>query len=120
MKDKLLLETVLGVELYDPVDRCLFYTGMNCWSCFGDHIYFASDKGSFAFTSVIFYGNEWSLLLFDVLLFAIVDLIAQNYVMAAIITYIIGWVSSKYIAINFFTFGILIFCAGRPIEILTI
>lgn len=75
VKDKLLLETILGVELYDPVDRCLFYT----------------DKGSFAFTSVIFYGNEWSLLLFDMLLFAIVDLIAQNYVLAAVITYIIGW-----------------------------
>ena len=97
MKDKLLLETVLGVELYDPVDRCLFYTGMNFVNNLEyvklDHL--ISDKGSFAFTSVIFYGNEWSLLLFDMLLFAIVDLIAQNYVLAAIITYIIGWVSNK-------------------------
>ena len=30
VKDKLLLETVLGLELYDPVDRCLFYTGKYC------------------------------------------------------------------------------------------
>ncbi|XP_065896707.1 meckelin-like isoform X2 [Dysidea avara] len=75
VKDKLLLETVLGLELYDPVDRCLLYT----------------DKGSFSFTSIIFYGNEWSLLLFDILLFAIVDLVGQNYVLAAIVTYIIGW-----------------------------
>ena len=54
----------------------------------------STDKGSSSFTSVIFYGNEWSLLLFDVLLFAIVDLVSQNFVLAAIITYIIGWVSS--------------------------
>ena len=31
MKDKLLLETILGIELYDPVDRCLFYTGINLY-----------------------------------------------------------------------------------------
>jgi len=30
VKDKLLLETVLGLELYDPVDRCLLYTGNYC------------------------------------------------------------------------------------------
>jgi len=88
---------------------------------FGNHIYFASDKGSFAFTSLIFYGNEWSLLLFDILLFAIVDLIAQNYVLAAIITFIIGWVSSKNIASHhIFTFGVLVFWARKPIEIFTI
>jgi len=49
-----------------------------------------SDKGSFSFTSIIFYGNEWSLLLFDILLFSIVDLVSQHYVLAAIVTYIIG------------------------------
>lgn len=30
------------------------------------------------------------------LLFAIVDLVGQNYVLAAIVTYVIGWVSSAY------------------------
>ena len=101
VKDKLLLETIFGIELYDPVDRCLFYTGINlflkCEWRFIHEIFicFILDKGSSSFTSVIFYGNEWSLLLFDILVFAIVDLIAQNYVLAAIITYIIGWVSSE-------------------------
>ena len=58
-------------------------------------IFLYTDKGSFSFTSIIFYGNEWSLFLFDVLLFAIVDLVGQNYVLAAIVTYIIGWVSMQ-------------------------
>ena len=54
---------------------------------------------------MIFYGNEWSLLLFDILVFAIVDLIAQNYVLAAIITYIIGWVSSNFFCILTFAYS---------------
>lgn len=51
-----------------------------------------SDPG-YSFDSVLFYGNEWSLLQLDFLVFAVVDLIAQNYILAAIITYIVAWVS---------------------------
>lgn len=46
----------------------------------------------FSFESVLFYGNELALLQLDILVFAVVDLIAQNYVLAAIITYIVSWV----------------------------
>jgi len=49
----------------------------------------------FSFESVLFYGNELALLQLDILVFAVVDLIAQNYVLAAIITYIVSWVCDR-------------------------
>ena len=53
-----------------------------------------TDPG-YSFDSVLFYGNEWSLLLLDILVFAVVDLIAENYILAAIITYTVSWVRTE-------------------------
>ena len=73
VKDKLLLERIFDMEMAEaPVDKAVFY----------------NDDGR-SFNSVLFYGNEWTLLLFDVLLFAIVDLIATDYVLAGFLTYLI-------------------------------
>jgi len=79
VKDRLFLEKVLGMEFYDAMDRSLFY----------------NDPG-FSFDSVLFYGNEWALLQLDILIFAVVDMLAQNYVLAAIITYIVSWVCELF------------------------
>ena len=47
-----------------------------------------SDDGH-SFDQCLFYGNESALIIFDTLLFCIIDLICQNYVLAGVITYII-------------------------------
>jgi meckelin len=45
-------------------------------------------KGKISFVDVLFYGNEWNLISFELLLFLLIDLAAHNFVLAAIITYI--------------------------------
>lgn len=41
----------------------------------------------FSFIDVLFYGNEATLLIFDTLFFCVVDLAAQSFVLAAVLTY---------------------------------
>ncbi|XP_071496819.1 meckelin-like [Diadema antillarum] len=71
VKDKLLLEKILDMEFYDPTDKGFFF----------------NDDGH-AFQNAIFYGNESTLIIFELLLFCIVDLIFTNYVLAGVITYL--------------------------------
>lgn len=52
------------------------------------------DRG-YSFDQVLFRGHLWALFQLDLLVFAAVDLVAQNYVLAAIITYIVTWVRSE-------------------------
>lgn len=59
------------------------------------HLNALPDPG-FSFDSVLFYGNEWALLQLDILIFAVVDMLTQNYVLAAIITYIVSWVCELF------------------------
>ncbi|XP_069494812.1 meckelin-like isoform X2 [Ambystoma mexicanum] len=72
VKDKVFLERIMGMEFQQPIERSILYN---------------DDRG--LFSKVLFYGNELVLLLFDILLFSVVDLGAQNFVLAAIITYIV-------------------------------
>ncbi|XP_014675060.1 PREDICTED: meckelin-like [Priapulus caudatus] len=72
VKDKLLLENVLDVELYDTFDTGVFFT----------------DSGH-SFDKVLLYGNELKLLVFDVMLFTIVDLAAHDFLLAGIICYFV-------------------------------
>nr|XP_033796595.1 meckelin-like isoform X2 [Geotrypetes seraphini] len=72
VKDKLCLERILDMEFQQPVDKSIFY----------------NDDGAL-FGRTLFYNNELVLLLFDTLLFSVVDLGTQNFVLAAIITYLI-------------------------------
>lgn len=93
VKDKHLFETHLGVE---PGDRSIFYNGKKkkqdsslffytvCADVFG----FPIPDEDFSFIDVLFYGNEAMLLIFDTLFFCVVDLAAQNFVLAAVLTYI--------------------------------
>jgi len=52
----------------------------------------ATGKGT-SFDSVLFYGNELPLFLLDVLVFTLVDMAAFNFTLAAIVTFLVQWVS---------------------------
>lgn len=52
------------------------------------------DEG-YSFSSVLYYGNEATLLIFDLLFFCVVDLACQNFVLAAFLTYLQQEVSLK-------------------------
>ncbi|XP_060717623.1 meckelin isoform X1 [Tachysurus vachellii] len=71
VKDKLLFERVIGMEFIEPLDKSIFY-----------------NDDSYSFAEVLFYGNEATLLIFDTLFFCVVDLSSQNYILAAVLTYV--------------------------------
>ncbi|XP_028416781.1 LOW QUALITY PROTEIN: meckelin-like [Dendronephthya gigantea] len=72
VKNKLLLERIFDLELGElPQDKAVFY----------------NDDGR-SFTNVFFFGHEWTLLLWEVLFFAIVDYAALNFVLAGVLTYL--------------------------------
>ncbi|XP_036120104.1 meckelin [Molossus molossus] len=71
IKDKLLLERILGMEFMEPMDKSIFY----------------NDEG-YSFSSVLYYGNETTLLIYDLLFFCVVDLACQNFIFAAFLTYL--------------------------------
>ncbi|XP_060631585.2 meckelin [Anolis sagrei] len=71
VKDKLLLERLLGMEFMEPMDKSIFY----------------NDEGH-SFSDVLYYGNESVLLIFDLLFFTVVDMATQSFVLAAVLTYL--------------------------------
>ena len=75
VRDKMFLETVLDIEFQDAVagDKAVFYT----------------DNGH-SFDSVLLYGNEFSLTVFEVLVFAFSDLFASDFLVLALVTYLVS------------------------------
>ncbi|KAM9689582.1 meckelin isoform 1-T1 [Dama dama] len=71
IKDKLLLERILGMEFMEPMEKSIFY----------------NDEG-YSFSSVLYYGNESTLLIYDLMFFCVVDLACQNFILAAFLTYL--------------------------------
>nr|XP_004656991.2 meckelin isoform X1 [Jaculus jaculus] len=71
IKDKLLLERILGMEFMEPMEKSIFY-----------------NDESYSFSNMLYYGNETTLLIFDLLFFCIVDLACQDLVLAAFLTYL--------------------------------
>ncbi|MBN3315291.1 MKS3 protein, partial [Atractosteus spatula] len=71
VKDKLLLERMIGMEFVEPAEKNIFY-----------------NDDAHSFSSVLYYGNEATLLIFDTLFFCVVDLGTQDFVLAAVLTYI--------------------------------
>ncbi|XP_068942742.1 meckelin [Petaurus breviceps papuanus] len=71
VKDKLLFERILGIEFIEPVEKSIFYNDEN-----------------YSFSEVLYYGNEATLLTFDILFFSVVDLASQDFVLAAFLTYL--------------------------------
>ncbi|KAI7806628.1 meckelin [Triplophysa rosa] len=71
VKDKLLFERLVGMEFIEPLDKSIFY-----------------NDDSHSFADVLFYGNEAVLLIFDTLFFCVVDMGSQNFILAAVLTYL--------------------------------
>uniref|UniRef100_A0A2R5L440 Uncharacterized protein n=2 Tax=Ornithodoros turicata TaxID=34597 RepID=A0A2R5L440_9ACAR len=69
VKDRALVEKLLDIELHDGYDRAAFY----------------NDSG-YSFGAVIYHGLELTLLLFDLLLFCVIDLACHDFVLAAALT----------------------------------
>ena len=55
-------------------------------------LFFCSDNGH-SFDQVLFFGQESTLMTFDLLLFVVVDMAANNFILAAVITYFVDEVS---------------------------
>lgn len=99
VKDKLLFERLIGMEFIEPLDKSIFYNGKKTLcksyqiiSVLSDwvkmfFVYLLSDD-SHSFADVLFYGNEAVLLIFDTLFFCVVDLGSQNFILAAVLTYL--------------------------------
>ena len=49
--------------------------------------YFATDYGH-SFDKTIFYGNEWTLQLFNVMFFCVMDLATNNFVLSSVLVYL--------------------------------
>ncbi|XP_042906064.1 meckelin isoform X2 [Parasteatoda tepidariorum] len=73
VKDRVLLEYLFDIECFEVADRGYFY----------------NDDGR-SFSNVMFYGNESILLLFDVLLFTAIDIASTDFVLSAILTFLIA------------------------------
>ncbi|XP_029641528.2 meckelin-like [Octopus sinensis] len=71
VKDKTFLENVLNAEFIDTSIQGIFY----------------NDNGH-SFDRLLFYGHEILLVQFEILLFNVVDLIWQNFILAAALTYV--------------------------------
>ena len=50
---------------------------------------FYKDSGH-SFDALLFYGHEFSLIIFDIMLFSFVDLFAQDFLLAGIVTFFVG------------------------------
>ena len=73
------MERLLDLELHSPVDRSLFY-----------------EDPAASFSRLLFYGQEWSLWQLEVLVFAFIDMLATDYVLAAITTFTVAWVTHTH------------------------
>ena len=56
---------------------------------------FPASDGGHAFDKVLFHGQETTLIMFEILLFCMVDLIFTNFVLAGIVTYVAMMVGSE-------------------------
>ena len=75
VREKLFLEKVLDVEFQDATitEKAVFY----------------SDSGH-SFDAVLLYGHEFALTMFDMMVFLFVDLFAEDFLLAGIITFVVG------------------------------
>ncbi|XP_065281384.1 meckelin isoform X1 [Dermacentor albipictus] len=72
VKDRTVLEKLLDIELNDIVDRGFFY----------------NDNGH-SFDAVIYHGHEFTLVLWDLLMFCVVDFASSDFILAATLTYVV-------------------------------
>ena len=74
VRDKMVLETVLDIEFQEGLasEKAIFYT----------------DNGH-SFDSVLLYGHELSLTIFEVLVFSFTDLFMSDFLVSALVTYLV-------------------------------
>ena len=86
VRDKMFLETILDIEFQEGLaaEKAVFYI----------------DNGH-SFDSVLLYGHEFSLTIFEVLVFCFTDLFTSDFLISALITYVI----TKLIAVVRYTLG---------------
>lgn len=100
VKDKLMFESVIGMEFLEPTEKSIFYNGdglgqstfqfvclhlrVCTWCLFA---LLVADEAH-TFSNVLYYGNEATLLIFDTLFFCVVDLGSQSFLLAAVLTYV--------------------------------
>ena len=74
VRDKMVLETVLDIEFQEGLasEKAIFYT----------------DNGH-SFDSVLLYGHEFSLTIFEVLVFTFTDLFMSDFLISALVTYLV-------------------------------
>ncbi|XP_022258525.1 meckelin-like [Limulus polyphemus] len=73
VKDRMFLENLFDIEFYEPTERGYFY----------------NDNGH-SFDATLFIGNEGTILMFDVLLFCLIDNATQDFILSAIVTFFIN------------------------------
>jgi meckelin len=56
-------------------------------------LFFVISDSGHSFDAVLLYGHEFSLIIFDIMVFSFVDLFAQDFLLAAIVTYFVGKVN---------------------------
>ena len=56
------------------------------------HFVFFIDSGH-SFDALLFYGHEFSLIIFDIMVFSFVDLFAEDFLLAGIVTFFVGKVN---------------------------
>ena len=79
------------------------YMYMYClsqWALARESTVFIFVDNGHSFENVLLYGHEATLLIFDMLFFAIVDLIFQDFILAAIVVYIADEVS-RHLCLHF-------------------
>lgn len=72
VKDKLFVEALFDVELYNTQEKGIFF----------------NDNGH-SFDNVLYYGNELTLFTFDLILFSFIEIMSQNSLLAAILTLLV-------------------------------
>ena len=63
------------------VAKACYLYGVVCYAASG-----------YSFERVLYYGNEWSLFQLELLVFAVVDLVAGSFVLATILALLVSWV----------------------------
>lgn len=69
MRDRLFVEKLINIELTDTYHRGVLYT----------------DNGH-SFDNVLFYGNEFKLFSFDIILFSFILMLSDNFVLSILVT----------------------------------
>ncbi|KAG0718835.1 Meckelin [Chionoecetes opilio] len=72
IKEKLFLESLLDLEFQETDDRCLLFR-----------------DNKHTFRRILFYGHEATFILFEMLVFTFVDIVSRDFVLAAVVTYIV-------------------------------